>query len=544
MASRRQPLTAPKPPKGGDIDAMLRFVHEQQQKPSEAAAVAKRLKQVSTQSKQREQFANQSKSFMNELRNLVKRVESSQQMATASLVDLSSKLPELPTLLKLDASLMESRQADIDKCQDFKDRLSSICARSKTPQVHAMFQDVLIDFRNHLTILEFPEQYEDIVDLVEKTKLPPSATKANSYDFSDLPPEWQEKGQEQVAVFAQIEKEITDSYNQWLKENGFDPNVPCGGWDEFEHQRFILSGDNFSVEFPDKPKDELARHKKWYIRTQFLNKKRDALRAELHKRMIELREDAARDAKEKEEKAELDRIAEERRKELSDEKAELSARLKVEREEKKKKDDLKKAQEEAEKQAKQMEEMHQKQIQDKQNKKLKQKVLTEREKRMQRELQAAEIRKQQDERNKIAQQQRMKVAKQTVEGRKAMLHEKKMKKIEKQAEKAEKEAEKRRRLDILAQQVRDEFGLDDLKAEDPARLTKIHQMRRNMEKEERPMYVQNSFPSELIEADPRIRVENALREAGLMGSEYVQQLMNQMSAIRQNPGLQSNFSLT
>lgn len=543
MSNRRQPLTAPKPPKGGDIDAMLRFVHEQQQKPSEAAAVAKRLKKVSTQSKQREQFASQSKSFMNELRSLVKYVESTQQMATSTLVDLSSRLPELPSLLKLDASLMESRQSDIDKCQDYKDRLSSICTRSKTPQIHAMFNGVLEEFKTHLNILEFPDQYEEIVELVEKTKLP-SAIKENSYEFSDLPPEWQEKAQEQISVFAQLEKELTDSYVQWLKENGFDPNAPCGGWDEFEHQRFILSGDHFSVEFPDKPKEEIMRHKKWHIRTQFLNKKRDALRAELRKRMIELREDAAQDMKEKEEKAELDRIAEERRKELSDEKAELNARLKIEREEKKKKEEIKKAQEEAERQAKQMEEMHQKQIQDKQNKKLKQKVLSEREKRAQRELHAQEIRKQQDERNKIVQQQRMKVAKQTVEGRKAMYQEKQMKKIEKQAEKAEKEAEKRKRLDILAQQVRDEFGLDDLKAEDPARLTKIQQMRRNMEKEERPMYVQNSFPSELIEADPRIRVENALREAGLMGSEYVHQLMNQMSAIRQNPGLQSNINFT
>lgn len=543
MASRRQPLTAPKPPKGGDIDAMLKFIHEQQQKPSDAAAVAKRLKKVSNQSKQREQFQNQSKSFMTELRKLVKLADSSQHLATQSLIDLST-VPELPSLLKLDANLMESRQSDFDKCQDYKDRLESICTRSRTPQINSMFNGVMQEFKSHLEVLEFPDSYEDVVDLVEKTKLAPPPSKANSYDFSELPMEWQEKGQELISVFAQVEKELTDSYVSWLKENNFDPSQPCGGWDEFEHQRFILSGDHFSVEFPEKSKEELLRHKKWYIRTQFLNKKRDALRAELHKRIMELCEDAKRDQKEKEEKAELDRIAEERRKELSDEKAELNQRLKVERAEKKKKDELKRQQEEEEQRVRMMEEQHQKQIQDAQNKKLKQKVQSEKEKRSQKEQHQLEIRRRQEEQEKIIQKQRMKAAKQTVEGRQAMYQQKKMQRIEKDAEKAEREVEKKKRLDVLAQQVRDEFGLDNLKAEDPARLTLIQKMRRNAEKEERPMYVQNSFSSAQIEADPRIRVENALREAGLMGSEYVHQLMQQMSAARVNPGMQSNFNFS
>ncbi|OHT13603.1 hypothetical protein TRFO_03375 [Tritrichomonas foetus] len=542
MASRRQPLTAPKAPKGGDIEAMLKFVHEQQAKPSEAAAVAKRLKKVSTQSKQREQFAAQSKSFMNELKNLVKHAEYSQQMATASMIELSTTLPELPALLKLDATLMEQRQKDIDKCQGYREVLANLSSRTKTPQVQSMFRNSLNEFKTHLEIFEFPDSYEEIIEIVEKTKLAPPA-KSNSYDFGDLPPEWQAKGQEQIAVFTKIEQELTDSYLQWLKENNFDPSVPCGGWDEFEHQRFVLCGENYHVEFPDKSKDDLLRHKSWHIRTQFLNKKRDTLRAELRKRVIELREDAARDIREKAEQAERERLEDERRLAFSEEKAELSARLHKEREEKRKRDAEKEAKEEAERQAQLAEEMRQKSLAEKQKAELKRKVLTEREKRLQREAQLSERRKQQEEREKAALKQRLKVAKQTVEERKAAYAEKQMKKIEQQTAAAEAEAEKQKRLEMLAQSVRDEFGLDELKAEDPARLTKIQQMRRDAEKEEKPMYVQNHFPSSLIEADPRIRVENALREAGLMGSEYVHQLMQQMSAVRPNLTMQSNISL-
>ena len=542
MASRRQPLTVPKPPKGGDVEAMLRYVREQQQKPSEAADMAKRLKKVSNDSKKREQFAAQSKSFMNELRNLIKHAEYSQQMATASMINLSTTLPELPELLKFDASMMEQRNIDSGKCEELKEVLDNLCTRKKTAQLNTMFANSLAQFKAQLNVLEFPDSYEKVCEVIEQTKLPPSA-KSHTYDFTDMPPEWQAKANDQIDVFEKLEQEIQDAYVKWLKDNGFDPNSPCGGWDEFEHQRFVLCGENYSVEFPDKSKDELLRHKGWYIRTQFLNKKRDALRAELKKRILEIRDDAARDVKEKAEQAERDRIEDERRAAFNEDKANLNARLIAGREEKRIRDAAKAEKEEAERQAQLAEEQRQKNIADKQKQEMKKRIMTERERRQQRETILNERRKQQEEREKAALKQRMKMAKAAVDERKAEYAEKQQRRAEKQLAAVEQEAEKQKRLEALAQKVRDEFGLDDLKAEDPARLTKLQEMRRHLEKEEKPMFVQNHFPSSLIEADPRIRVENALREAGLMGSDYVHQLMSQMSSVRPNLTMQSTLSL-
>lgn len=539
MASRRQPLTAPRAPKGGNIEDMLKFVREQQSKPSEAAATAKKLKNLSTQSKQREKFANQSKSFMKELRTLLSQAEYADQVASSSLIDLAQCLPELPTLLRMDANTKSQREDDIGKCAEFKDRLENILTRKRSAQMRQMFQSAMTQFKSHLEILELPSAYEAIADIVEKTKLP-TPTKDNSYDLSDLPEEWKYIIQDQINVFAQVEKEMHETYRKWLVENNFNPDEKFGGWDELEHQRFTLCGENASLEFPDKPPEELHRHQKWIIRTQFLHKKVNSLRLELKKRVASLREEARLDIEEKERQALINAENEERRAQLAEEKEELMARLNIERSEKQEREAQIAALKEKELQEKLEEDRRQKQLADKQNASLKKKLLTEKERRMQREAELAEKKRQQEERERQLQKVRQKEISKNVTERKKIEEKRQMERLENELKQAELAAERKKRLDQLAQSVRDEFGLDDLKA-DPTKLTKLQQMRRNAEKEEKPLYVQTGFASSVIEADPRVRIENALREAGLIDSAYAHQVMQNYSAIRENQTMNSNI---
>ena len=542
MASRRQPLTAPKPPKGADIEETLKFIREQQQKPSEAAAQAKILKKLSTQSKQREKYASQSKIFMTELRKLVKRAEVARQNASNSLIDLSGVLPDLPALLRIDAASQERETEKYSQSMMHLEGLATTCKKKRTPAVRDLFNGQVKKFKDFLENMELPERYDDVVEIVQRTKIAP-APKEKSYNLEGLADEWKTKIEDQIAAFAVVEEEAVQAYKKWLVENGYDPEAKCGGWDELEHQRFMLCGDaNLQVEFKDKGREELDRHKRWVIRTQFLTKKKESLRLELQRRVQELKEAAARDALEQDERERAELIAEERRNHLAEEKEELNSRLAVERKAKQERDAAKAAKMEQERKQKMEEDQRKKAIEDKKKAEMKKRILTEKERKQQREAEMAERRRQAAEKEKALQRVRMKEAKQHADERQQMLEAKIKQRHENEEAAAAAAAEKQRRLDALAQSVRDEFGLDNLES-DPTKLTKIQEMRRNMDKEEKPMYWQTSFASSVIEADPRIRIETALREAGLINSPYAQQVMREMSALRSNQGMSSSVSL-
>ena len=542
MASRRQPLTAPKKPKGADIEETLKFIREQQQKPSEAAAQAKILKNLSNQSKQREKYASQSKVFMSELKKLVNRAEIARQNASNSLIDLSGILPELPALLRIDAANQEHETEDYSQCAVLRDALTATCKKKRTPALKDTFNSQIKKFRDYLETMELPEKYDEVVEIVQRTKIAP-APKEKSYDLDGIPDEWKSKIEDQIAAFAVVENEAVQAYKKWLVDNGYDPESKCGGWDELEHQRFMLCGDsNLQVEFKDKGRDELDKHKRWVIRTQFLNKKKESLRMELQRRVQELKSEALRDAMEKDERERMELIAEERRNHLAEEKEELNSRLAIERKAKQERDAAKAARLESERKQKMEEDRKKKAIEDRKIAEMKKRVSTEKERKQQRDAEMAERRRQAMEKEKAIQRQRLREAKVHIDERKQMFEAKVKQRHDNEEAAAAAAAEKQRRLDALAQSVRDEFGLDNLES-DPTRLTKLQELRRNMDKEERPMYVQTSFASSVIEADPRVRIENALREAGLINSPYAQQVMREMSALRSNQTMSSNVFL-
>lgn len=263
---------------------------------------------------------------------------------------------------------------------------------------------------------------------------------------------------------------------------------------------------------------------------------------ELQRRVQELKSEALRDAMEKDERERMELIAEERRNHLAEEKEELNSRLAVERKAKQERDAAKAARLESERKQKMEEDRKKKAIEDRKIAEMKKRVSTEKERKQQRDAEMAERRRQAMEKEKAIQRQRLKEAKVHIDERKQMFEAKVKQRHDNEEAAAAAAAEKQRRLDALAQSVRDEFGLDNLES-DPTRLTKLQELRRNMDKEERPMYVQTGFASSVIEADPRVRIENALREAGLINSPYAQQVMREMSALRSNQTMSSNVFL-
>jgi hypothetical protein len=387
--------------------------------------------------------------------------------------------------------------------------------------------------------MALPDEYDSVVERVEKTKVTREARQQQGLHLDGLPEEWRARIEDQITAFATVENELLAAHRQWMIENEFDPDVKFGGWDPLEHQRFMLCGDaNWKVEFADKPMEELHRHRRYVIRTQFLSRKIETMKGELQKRVEELRDEAAKDIREKEVKAANDLIAEERRRALAEEKDELNSRLQIERKEKQDREAAAAALAEDERQQKLAEERKLRELEDQQRSELKKRILSERGRKEQQEKEWQEKRRQAEEKERALLKLRMKDAKQHASERRQIQEEKQKAKIESDLKVAEELAERKRRLDQLAQTVRDEFGLDSLEA-DPTKLTKIQQMRRDMEPDPKPLWVATSFASHVIEADPRIRVENALREAGLMESAYASQVMRQMSALRPNQGMES-----
>lgn len=505
--------------------------------------MAKELKNVSAKSKERERYASQTKPFMSELRKLVRGCERGKELVGNSLIDLAGIVPELPAILKKDAGNQDNFRDVVQMCTGYREGLTNTCRRKRNSETHALFKSQVQRFRELLESLDLPESYDDLATIVERTRISPPAPKGVSYNLGGLPDEWRARIEEQISAFGLVEQEIVSEHRSWLTDNGFDPDAKCGGWDPLDHQRFLLCGEkNAMVEFKEKGSDEVNRHKRWVIRAQFLTRKKESLRVELLKRVDEMRNEAKRDMQSREEKARADMAADERRKALADEKDELNARLVVERKDRDERDAAKAAQREQEMKEKADDDKRQKGVVDKRKAELKKRVLSERERKQQAETDAAERRRKAAEREKEIQKLRMKEAKVHVGERKQMLQDKQKLKAEHDAARVEAEADKKRRLDALAQSVRDEFGLDGLEA-DPARLTKLQEMRRHMDKEERPLFFATSFASSVIEADPRIRVETALRQAGLMDSPYAQQVIRQMAAIRTNQTMSSNVPL-
>ncbi|KAH0788894.1 coiled-coil domain-containing protein [Histomonas meleagridis] len=526
----------------GDIDAMLKCVQEMQRKPSDAALTANKLKQISKQSKQRQQIAKQSKSYMGELKKLIKAVENTQDTVTSSIIDLAGVLQELPTLLKLDADLKSKRDDDYDTCSAFKERLTLLSKQKRTKQTKEMFDTLTSQFNAHLDSLSLPESYDEIVEIVNSTKIH-SQPKTISFDLSDLTPEWQETISNQISEYINLEKELKQSFDEWQICNGYDPDKKYGGWDGLEHQRFLLCGNNANLEFPDKTEEEIIKHKTWTIKHQFLSKKREALRTELRKRVSELREEAVKDDKLKSEKVLNDQLAEERRLALAEEKEKLNAQLAISRHEKQERDRIKAEQKAQEENLRKQKELKAKIKRTKEINELKEHVLSEKQKRQAQELLIQQRRRAAENEAKADQRIRLKEIKKRVSERGEINNEKIRKKKEEEQMKIEREIDRKKRLDELAKSVRDEFGLDELEA-DPTRLTKINEIRRKAlhEKEARPMFVGTSFASSVIEADPRIRVENALREAGLMNSAYAQEVIQKMALLRPSVNMPSQIS--
>lgn len=539
MSKYRPVLRVPKPPKSNNIDAVLKFIQEQKEKPSEAAAQAKKLTKISNDVKNREKKATQVKAFMTEFRKVMKGAEQGKQICTSSMIDLSGFLPELPELLKFDASLQNKTNEDVVACVSFLDQLQSILVRkTESKSDERTYKDIHLKFEQVLDLLALPEEYDNIVELVEKTKI--KAEKQEKYDLAGLNDDWKQQANEQIEAFNKIEDELKKKNRDWLVENGFNPDEPYGGWDDLEHQRFILTNcAEVTVEF-DRTQEEIIRHKKWYIRQQYLNRKIDALHQELKTRIAKMKYDAAEEERQLEEQRIKDLQAKQRQEALSEEKSILDERLKVEREEKRKRDQEKAEQEEQERKLREEEENRKKQQYLEEKSQLKQKVQAEKERRKEIEERIKRNREIEAQRQRELDKERMKEIKVVVSGRRQERENKIEQKKQENLARKEKEIEKQKRLEMLAQQVRDEFGLDDVVA-DPEKPTKIMEIRKNMEKEEKPMFNPTSFASSVIEADPRIRIENALREAGLMNSPYAQSVITQMSALRTAPGLESHI---
>lgn len=538
MSRNRPVLKQLKAPKG-DIDAMLQFIQEQKSKPSDAQNAAKKLAKISSDQKNREKKNQLSKSYMNEFRSLIKQTENSKNLLVSSLMELSASLPELPSLLKMDAKLQNDTNIEMEKCVSCIERLQHLLKFEKSEKNSATFQEIHNEAVELFKTLELPESYDNIVEIVNKTKLPPP--EKQQVDLSVFHDEWVTKASDLVAAFAQVEKELKESNRKWMIENNFDPDVKYGGWDNLEHQRFLLTGcGEITVEFGDKTNEEIIRHKKWYIKHQYMMKKIDALRAELKTRIERLKIEMMNDDAEKEDQRVKQQLAEERQRALAEEKAILDDRLKLGREEKQKRDAILAEKEEQERLIREAESEKRKQRYDKELKELKIKVNNEKERRkvydellMQRKLKDAK-----KERELFKMRRKEMVA--AVSERKAIDDKKKARKAEEMQAERDREIEKVHRLELLAQQVRDEFGLDNVTS-DPTKLTKIHELRRMMDPEPKPMFNQISFASSVIEQDPRIRIENALREAGLINSPYAINVINQMSAIRPTPNMSSSI---
>jgi hypothetical protein len=531
---RKQPLILPKAPKGGDIDAMLEFVHQQQRKTSQAEEMAKSLESVASQSKERQKYAAQTKVFMAEMRKLASAVERTKQEVENSLIDLSGILPELPEILRLDAKAQERRSSVYAKCSEFHNGMINLLPRKRTAQIRQLFDSVFQKMQAHLPTMAFTERYDELAEHVQRTKIGVSPHRVD-VDYAGVPLDWKSAMEDEIAVFAAVEEEMSQDFKAWESANGFDPSVKYGGWEPLQHQRFLLCGDqNLRVEFPNEPLEELNRHKRWVIRTQFMKKKKESLRLELQKRLKSMHESAIRDARQREDREACEMAAEERRRSLAMEKEELSAHLAKERKEKEERDRIKKAASEEERTRKLEADLQRKAREDKKSEAVKRRISAEKEKKEQIRSENLEKRRLAEERYKALRMVRMKDAKKVVEARKRLGEEKERRKLESEAEAAGISAEKDRRLAALAQRVRDEFGLDDVES-DPTRLTKIVEMRRAMGPEEKPMWVATSYASSVIEADPRIRVEMALREAGLMDSPYARQMMLRIGDLRPNP---------
>ncbi|EAY01454.1 hypothetical protein TVAG_490420 [Trichomonas vaginalis G3] len=539
MSKYRPVLRAPKVPKSNNIEDVLKFIQEQKEKPSEAAAAAKKLTKISNDVKNREKKATQVKAFMIEFRKVMKGAETGKQLCTSTLIDLSGTLPELPELLKFDASLQNKTNQDVMSCISYLERLQSLLTRDKNVPNNQMYKSIHDEFEQHLECLYLPEEYDQIVEIVEKTKLQP--IEKQKIDLSGLNDEWKQSITDQIDAFNKIEDELKKKHRDWLVENGFNPDEQFGGWEDLEHQRFILTNcGEITVEFNNKSPEELIRHKKWYIKEQFLNKKIDALHQELKTRIAKMKLDAQEEERQKEEQRLKDEMVRQRVEAMNEEKSVLDERLKVEREEKRKRDLEKQEQEEIERQKKEEEERKQKQLYNEEKMQLKNRVNAEKERRKEIEDRIQRNREIEAERQKAELKERRKEMKVVVSGRRQIEEIRKRERQAKDRERYQQKLEQQKRLEMLAQQVRDEFGLDDLVA-DPEKPTKIMEIRRNAEKEEKPMFNPTSFASSVIEMDPRIRIENALREAGLMNSPYAQNVITQMSALRPAPGMESHI---
>ena len=538
MSKNRPVLKAPRPPKGNDVEAMLKFIQEQKNKPSEAKAAAKKLTKISNEQKTREKKANQANAFMKELRNTISRAQYAKQLSTSSLIDLAANFPELPEILKFDAKLQNNTNGDLLQARAYLDRLQHFNQLTRTAENNMQYKQVHEEFAEYLKSFELPEQYDTIVEIVENTKLPPP--EKQKIEVKGVNDEWKQKIEDTIQAFSSVEKELKEKHKKWLIENGFNPEEKYGGWDDLEHQRFLLTNcGEVTIEF-DRPPEEIIRHKKWYIRQQFLNKKIDALRSELRTRVDQMIEEAKEEEKRKEEERLHMLDVKERQEQLSQEKAELDERLKIGREEKRKRDEEKQKLEAEERRKKEEEEKRQKMIAQKEKNELKKRVLTEKERRREQEERIRKIRLEEAERQKELLKERRKEMQAAVSGRRQIDQKKKQRREEEIMEQKQKEADKQRRLELLAQQVRDEFGLDDVVA-DLEKPTKIMEIRSHMEKEEKPMFNPTSFASSVIENDPRIRIETALREAGLINSPYAMNVINEMSALRAAPGMQSHI---
>jgi len=542
MSKYRPILKAPRAPKGGDIDEMLKFIHEQKEKPSEAAKWAQKLEDHSSVSKSRQKNIELAKTYMEGLRKLAYDVDVAKQHVTGSLIDLSAVLPELPDLLKYEADLVQQTTKDIDKAVGYIERMQNLFTHQKNRQTIDLFRSVHDSFNDHIVIFDFPDAYDSIVSIVESTRI--NNSKTIEYDISGVNEEWKQRIEDQISVFKGLETEMRQKFHDWLVTNGYNPESKFGGWEEYDHQRFLLTGcGSVNIEFKDKTYEEIIRHKDWHIHKQFLKRKIRSLRIELQKRINQLKADANQESINNERKRLQQMEIEERRARLFEDKKALESVLTVEREEKLKRDNEKKMKTLLEQQNKMAEQMKLKDKAEKDRALLKSKVQLEKEKKVALEEKNRQIRMAQLEKEKEYQKVHQKVVKDNVNNRMEIEKQKKMKKDEDIKEKLIQESIRQERLDALAKSVRDEFGLDELEA-NPEKLTKLNEIRRNAEKEEEGLFKMTSFPSHLIEADPRVRVENALREAGLIDSAYARTVINQMSALRPSPGMQSHIKFS
>ena len=111
-------------------------------------------------------------------------------------------------------------------------------------------------------------------------------------------------------------------------------------------------------------------------------------------------------------------------------------------------------------------------------------------------------------------------------------------------EAAQKNKEKEERLEALRQKVRPNIETD------PARvISETQSWKERLKSEEepevylkRPLFQVNSYTNAQITADPRIRVEQELRKAGLLESKYAREVMSQVKPLQvPRPDLQSNL---